>query len=222
MLIGMMTFGGFACSPSAGGGSAEGAGPGEALPRPAQDLAPESDRSERTAVFAGGCFWCVEAVFERLKGVREVVSGYAGGSADTADYRTVASGSTEHAEAVRVTYDPSETSYGELLRIFFATHDPTQLNRQGPDVGPQYRSAIFYQSEEEKQVAQAYIEQLNQAGVFEDPIVTTLEPLDGFYVAESYHQDFVEQNPVHGYVRMWAVPKLEKLEKRYSEHLKDQ
>ena len=175
-----------------------------------------------TATFAGGCFWCVEAVFEQLEGVESVVSGYAGGSEANADYQSVSAGQTEHAEAVRIEYDPSTISYGQLLRIFFATHDPTQLNRQGPDVGRQYRSAVFYESEEQRKVTQAYIDQLAEAEVFNDEIVTTLEPLEGFYPAEQYHQDFVDRNPTHPYVRMWAVPKLEKLQKLYSEKLDDQ
>ncbi len=187
------------------------------LPAPQQGLPdePTDASAERTAVFAGGCFWCVEAVFEPLAGVRSVVSGYAGGSADTADYQLVARGRTNHAEAVRVVYDPSKITYAQLLRVFFATHDPTQVNRQGPDVGKQYRTAVFYNDEAQRQVAAAYIEQLERAEVFDRPVATQLEPLDGFYDAEAYHQDFVQRNPDHGYVRMWALPKLEKLRRQF-------
>jgi peptide-methionine (S)-S-oxide reductase len=210
MMLGSL--GGFACS--------RGAQAAEDLPEPKdQRVAPEAATSAE-AVLAAGCFWCVEAVFERLEGVSNVVSGYAGGSAQTATYEQVAAGETRHAEAVKITYDPSQISYGQLLRVFFATHDPTQVNRQGPDVGPQYRTAIFYASEREQQVAAAYIQQLEAAGVFSEPIATTLEPLEAFYPAETYHQDFVEQNPRHGYVRQWALPKLEKLQKQFGDLLK--
>ncbi|MFW5681454.1 MAG: peptide-methionine (S)-S-oxide reductase MsrA, partial [Phycisphaeraceae bacterium] len=159
------------------------------------------------------------AVFEQLEGVTEVVSGYAGGSEDTADYEKVASGQTEHAEAVRITYDPSKITFGQLLRVFFATHDPTQLNRQGPDVGTQYRSAIFYASEQEKRVAEAYMKQLREEEVFDKEIATTLEPLEGFYMAEGYHQNFVENNPRHPYVVRWADPKVEKTRKLFEDQI---
>src|SRR6186997_2797795 len=158
-----------------------GAGPSE-FPKPLKDASPST--TTQTAVLAGGCFWGVEAVFERLKGVTDVVSGFAGGSKATAHYEVVSLGMTGHAEAVRVTFDPAQVSYGELLRIFFAVaHDPTQLNRQGPDEGTQYRSAIFYADEEQRQVAVAYIQQLDAAKVFKRKIVTTVVPLQGFYVA---------------------------------------
>ncbi len=184
------------------------------FPKPEKDRAVSETAGEAEAVFAGGCFWCTEAVFEQIDGVSAVVSGYAGGSAATADYRQVAGGSTKHAEAIRITYDPSKVTYGELLRVFFATHDPTTLNRQGPDRGPQYRSAVFYADEEEKSIAEAYIEQLENAGVYNNPIVTTLEPLEGgFYEAEDYHQDFVAKNPNHPYVRAYVPQKLQKVEK---------
>ncbi|MCC6144286.1 MAG: peptide-methionine (S)-S-oxide reductase MsrA [Candidatus Hydrogenedentes bacterium] len=183
------------------------------IPKPAKDnaLAPESN--EAKAVFAGGCFWCTESVFQTVKGVKEVVSGYAGGDADTAKYQVVSGGATGHAEAIEITFDPSQVTYGQLLRVFFATHDPTTLNRQGADRGTQYRSAIFYANDEEKAIAEAYIRQLNDGGVFGDPIVTTLEPLEKFYPAEDYHQDFVKNNPNQPYVRGVALPKLEKLKK---------
>ncbi len=188
------------------------------LPAPKETMSREDDRGE--AVFAGGCFWCVEAVFERVEGVKSVVSGYAGGWADTATYEQVSGGGTNHAESVRISYDPQKISYSELLRIFFATHHPTQKNRQGPDVGHQYRSAVFYADEHQKHVAEAYIAQLNQAGVFDKPIATTVEPLKEFYPAENYHQDFVKNHPQHPYVQQWAVPKLKKLDKQFKDELK--
>lgn len=189
------------------------------LPSPREELPPAEGEETRDAVFAAGCFWCVETVFERLEGVESVVSGYAGGAAETAMYDLVSAGATDHAEAVRVTYDPARISYGQLLQVFFATHDPTQLNRQGPDWGRQYRSAIFYATEDEKRVAEAYIEQLREAKVFEKPIVTTLEPLNAFHPAEAYHQDFVERNPSHPYVRAWVPDKVKKLEKQFGDLL---
>jgi methionine-S-sulfoxide reductase len=188
--------------------------PGDApqvVPAPAVDVSPTTQPgAARSAVFAGGCFWCVEAVFEQLDGVKEAVSGYAGGDAKTATYKQVCSGQTGHAEAVRITYDPSRITYGRLLQVFFSTHDPTTRNRQGPDSGSQYRSAIFYADDEEKRVAQAYIRQLDEARAFARPIVTTIEPLKGFYTAEQYHQDFARNNPTHGYVEQWIAPKIQK------------
>lgn len=189
------------------------------LPAPKADLPKQS--GTQTAVFAAGCFWCVEAVFESLKGVEDVDSGYAGGSRQDADYERVARGATKHAEAVKITYDPEVISYGQLLHVLFSTHDPTTLNRQGPDHGAQYRSSVFYATEAQKKVAQAYIAQLEAADAFDAPIVTQLEPLDAFYRAEAYHQDFVARNPNHGYVRAWALPKVEKLKKRFPELLKE-
>ena len=196
--------------------NASDAGP---LPAPKADLPTQSEQQQ--AVFAAGCFWCVEAVFEALIGVEKVESGYAGGSKANADYKKVAAGATKHAEAVRVTYDPEKISYGKLLHVLFSTHDPTQKNRQGPDVGPQYRSAVFYANPAEKEIARAYIDQLEEAGVFDEDIATTLEPLEAFYPAEDYHQDFVKKHPDHGYVRAWALPKLKKLKKRFPDALKD-
>lgn len=192
----------------------------EAGPLPAPKAELTEREGDQTAVFAAGCFWCVEAVFERLEGVKNVASGYAGGTKASADYEKVSMGLTQHAEAVRVTYDPQVISYAKLLHVLFSTHDPTTKNRQGPDVGAQYRSAIFYASDAQKKVAQAYIDQLSAADAFDGPIVTTLEPLDRFYPAEDYHQDFVEKHPNHGYVRAWALPKIEKLKKRFPEILK--
>ncbi len=199
-------------------GDAQAADGKAAFPAPALDAVAEKQQKTAKAVFAGGCFWCTEAVCERVRGVKNVVSGYAGGSADTADYRKVSAGSTDHAEVIEVTYDPNVISYGKLLQIFFAVaHDPTQLNRQGPDWGKQYRSAIFYGNEEQKRVAEAYIAQLNAAGVFNKKIATTLEKLDKFYPAESYHQDYVRNNPNQGYVVVNALPKVEKLKKAFPE-----
>ncbi|MEQ9498495.1 MAG: peptide-methionine (S)-S-oxide reductase MsrA [Deltaproteobacteria bacterium] len=187
------------------------------LPKPKQDVAAKGETAK--AVFAAGCFWCVEAVFERVDGVKSVVSGYAGDSKENADYKKVSSGITQHAEVVEITYDPKKVTFGQLLRVLFTTHDPTTLNRQGPDRGTQYRSAIFYADEEQKKVAAAYIEQINDK-YFGGGIVTKLERLAKFFPAEAYHQDFVRLHPDHGYVRMWVPAKLEKLEKAYPELLK--
>ncbi len=175
----------------------------------------------KTAVLAGGCFWCTEAVFEKLNGVVDVVSGYAGGTKETADYQTVSTGKTDHAEVIRITYDPAKVSYDELLKIFFTVaHDPTTLNRQGGDVGRQYRSAVFYADEKEKQAAASMIEKLLADGEIKGKIVTTLEPFDAFYLAEKYHQDYARQNPTNSYINSVAKPKVEKLEKLYAEKLK--
>jgi peptide-methionine (S)-S-oxide reductase len=190
------------------------------VPAPQIDL-PPGDSSEQTAVLAAGCFWCVEAVFVQLDGVMEVTSGYAGGTAATADYRTVCGGGTNHAEVVRVRFDPRRITFGEILHVFFAVaHDPTQLNRQGADVGRQYRSAIFYADDEQKRVAEAYIAQLDAAGVFDRPIATTLEPLADFFPAEDYHQAYAELNPDQPYVACTVPPKLDKLKKTFGERLK--
>ena len=190
-------------------------------PDPVADLDLPQDAPPQTAVVAGGCFWCTEAVFEQLQGVSEVVSGYAGGKQETAEYRAVSSGQTKHAEVIRITYDPAQITYGQLLKIFFTiAHDPTQLNRQGPDHGTQYRSAIFYENDQQKHVAQAYIKQLDDAKVFDNPIATTLEPLDQFYTAEGYHQDFVRLNPDHPYVQQQALPKVTKVHKLYANRVK--
>ncbi|MHC5210486.1 MAG: bifunctional methionine sulfoxide reductase B/A protein [Planctomycetota bacterium] len=172
------------------------------------------------AVFAGGCFWCVEAVFEELDGVLEAVSGYAGGSAETANYEAVCSGTTGHAEAVRISYDASKIRYEELLQVHFATHDPTTLNRQGADVGTQYRSTIFYADEQERELAQAFLEDLASSGAYTSEIVTTLEPLTEFYPAENHHQDYVCNNPTQGYVRGVALPKVMKVRAKFGDKLK--
>ena len=176
--------------------------------------------AQETAIVAGGCFWCTEAVFDQLDGVKDVVSGYAGGTKETADYKKVSTGDTDHAEAIRITYDPSKITFGQLLRVFFATHDPTTKDSQGPDHGRQYRSAIFYANDEEKAVSEAYIKQLTDAKAYGDPIVTTLEPLKEFYPAEEYHQDFVQRNPNQGYVRAVAMPKVLKVQMKFKDLLK--
>ena len=179
-----------------------------------------TDPAPRSLILAGGCFWCVEGVFERLAGVHDAESGYAGGSADTADYQRVCSGATGHAEAVRITYDPTVITLGALLRVFFATHDPTTPNRQGNDVGSQYRSAIFWVDESQRAAAGAYIAQLDAARVFPRPIVTTLEFLDAFHVAETYHQDFARNNPGHPYIRAVSQPKVDKLCRLFPDRLR--
>jgi peptide-methionine (S)-S-oxide reductase len=192
------------------------------FPDPKVDTPLASSPTEKTAVFAGGCFWCVEAVFKELQGVGSVRNGYAGDTAATANYRAVCSGGTNHAEAIEVRYDASQTTFGQLLKIHFSVaHDPTQLDRQGNDMGRQYRSAIFYSDDEQKRVAEAYIRQLNEVGVFRSPIVTTLEPLEAFYVAEEYHQDYAARNPNQPYIVYVAQPKVEKLRKNFAERLKN-
>ena len=171
---------------------------------------------DRFAVFAGGCFWGVDAVFKHVKGVKSVTSGYSGGSASTAHYDIVSGGKTGHAESVQVVYDPSQVSYGQLLQIFFAVaHDPTQLNRQGPDVGTQYRSAIFFNSPDQQRIAQAYIDQLNKAKVFHGSIVTEVKPLDVFYPAEPYHQGYFARHPNDLYIVINDAPKVDHLEKQF-------
>jgi len=186
------------------------------LPDPAVDAAKTADKRAATAVFAGGCFWGVEAVFKHVKGVTSAVSGYAGGSAKTAHYEIIGMGLTGHAESVQVTYDPSQISYGQLLRVFFSVaHDPTQLNRQGPDVGTQYRSAIFYADPEQQRIAQAYIDQLSKAKAFARPIVTQLTPLNAFYPAEDYHQDYLAKHPESMYIVINDMPKLNNLRQEF-------
>jgi peptide-methionine (S)-S-oxide reductase len=193
----------------------------EKFPAPEFDLPLSSAPGEATAVLAGGCFWCVEAVYQQLDGVSAVVNGYAGDSAETADYETVCSGVTDHAEAVEIHYDPSRLSYGQLLRVFFSiAHDPTQKDRQGPDVGRQYRSAIFFANDDQKRVAEAYVRQLQGAKVFDAPIVTEIVPLDRFYEAEPYHQDYAERNPMQPYIFFNAMPKVKKVREYYREAVK--
>ncbi|KAA1175767.1 peptide-methionine (S)-S-oxide reductase MsrA [Marinobacter salinexigens] len=193
--------------------------PRSRFPDPEKDLTQAG--TEARLVLAGGCFWCVEAVFLAMKGVTAVESGYAGGQAETANYDAVCTGATGHAEVVDVHYDPSKVSFGELLKVFFSVaHDPTQLNRQGNDRGTQYRSAVFYETQEQKAVVAAYIEQLDAAGVYPERIVTALEPLHAFYPAEAYHQNFAARNPYQPYIMAVAAPKMEKLTDYYSDRLK--
>ena len=193
--------------------------PRSRFPTPEQTL-PET-AGEARLVLAGGCFWCVEAVFLAIDGVTRVESGYAGGTEQTANYEAVCSGTTGHAEVIDVHYDPAKVSFGELLRVFFSVaHDPTQLNRQGNDVGTQYRSAVFYETEDQKQVVQAYLRQLDAAGVYSAPVVTSLEPLDGFYPAEAHHQNFAARNPWQPYIMAVAAPKMEKLANTWPDRLK--
>ena len=174
---------------------------------------------EETAVFAGGCFWGVQGVFQHVRGVTKAVSGYSGGQRDTAQYETVSGGETGHAESVQIKYDPKQISYGKILQIFFSVvHDPTQLNRQGPDSGTQYRSAIFTTSEEQKKVADAYIAQLNSAKVYKKPIVTKVGSLEGFYPAEAYHQDYLTLHPNQPYIAYNDIPKGENLKKIFAEN----
>lgn len=191
--------------------------PAVVVPAPAADIAAAPSATE-TAVLAGGCFWGVQGVFQHVAGVARAESGYAGGSEITAHYTVVGTGTTGHAEAVRIVYDPKKISYGRLLQIYFSVaHNPTQLNYQGPDRGPQYRSTIFPANADQERVARAYIAQLNQANTFGRPLATTVEPLKGFYAAESYHQDFLTRNPRHPYIVMHDLPKLTNLQKLFPE-----
>jgi peptide-methionine (S)-S-oxide reductase len=195
--------------------------PADQFPDPAIDLPPDPTGTPQSVVLGGGCFWCTEAVFVKLDGVISVVSGYAGGTSDTADYKSVCSGTTDHAEVIRVRFDSSRITFGQILKVFFAVaHDPTHLNRQGNDIGRQYRSAVFFANEDERRVAEAYIQQLKDAKVFESPIVTTLEPLEQFFEAEDYHQSFAARNPNQPYVAAVALPKVKKLEKAFADRLK--
>ena len=186
------------------------------LPDPKRDAPVSTAKGTETAVFAGGCFWGVEAVFEHVRGVSEVVSGYAGGRADTAQYDRVSSGDTGHAESVRISYDPSRVTYGQLLKVFFSVaHDPTELNRQGPDTGTQYRSAIFFANDGQKRVAEAYIAQLQAARAFPRPIVTQLTPLKAFYEAEAYHQNYLVRHPNQPYIVINDLPKVANLQRQF-------
>ena len=186
------------------------------IPAAKVDATLASKPGKQTAVFAGGCFWGTQSVFERVKGVLKTTAGYAGGSAATATYNQVITETTGHAESVEVVYDPSQITYGQLLRIFFAVaHDPTQLNRQGPDEGTSYRSAIFYANDEQKQIAEAYIKQLDAAKVFSGPIVTQVTPLKGFYRAEDYHQDYALHNPENPYIKVCDLPKIKALKEEF-------
>jgi peptide-methionine (S)-S-oxide reductase len=188
-----------------------------ARPREAQ---PAGAGNLETATFAAGCFWCVEAVFQRLKGVESVASGYAGGKVASPTYEQVCTGTTGHAEVCQITYDPRQICYAELLEVFWKTHDPTTLNRQGNDVGTQYRSAIFYHCEEQEKLAQQYKARLDASGAFPAPIVTEIAPLTVFYEAEDYHQNYYRENPSQGYCRLVIAPKMEKFERVFAEKLK--
>jgi peptide-methionine (S)-S-oxide reductase len=186
-----------------------------AIPNPAVDDPLASGKSQQTVVVSGGCFWGIQAVFEHVKGVISATAGYSGGAANTADYETVSEGKSGHAESVKIVYDPSQVSFGTLLKVFFSVaHDPTELNRQGPDYGTQYRSIIFYATDGQHHIAQAYIDQLNSAKVFRGPIVTEVAPLKRFYPAEDYHQDYAVKHPDNPYIMMNDAPKVENLRKQ--------
>jgi len=198
--------------------SGQPAEPKGTFPVPAQDAKLAAQAGKETAVFAGGCFWGVQGVFQHVKGVLQATSGYSGGNVESPYYELVSSGSTGHAESVQVEYDPSQVSYGTLLMILFSVaHDPTQKDRQGPDIGTQYRSAIFYQTDEQKKIAEAYIEQINTAKVYERPIATQVAPFSGFYPAEDYHQNYLTKHPNDPYISFNDLPKLERLKSRYPE-----
>jgi peptide-methionine (S)-S-oxide reductase len=187
-----------------------------ALPNPTLDAPMPTAKGEETAVLSGGCFWGIQAVFKHVKGVIDVKSGYSGGSAATAHYEMVSDGNTGHAESVRISFDPSQVSYGQLLKVFFSVaHDPTELNRQGPDTGSQYRSVVFYADEDQKRIALAYIDQLNQAKVFGRPIVTQVVALRAFYEAEGYHQDYAVRHPTDPYIAINDLPKVENLRRQF-------
>jgi peptide-methionine (S)-S-oxide reductase len=191
-------------------------GPAPLLPNPAVDTSLASAKSQETAVIAGGCFWGIQAVFQHVKGVVSATSGYSGGSIKNPGYELVSSGETGHAESVKIIYDPSQITYGQLLRVFFSVaHDPTELNRQGPDTGTQYRSAIFYGNDEQKRVASAYIAQLQQAKVFPRPLVTQVVPLTAFYPAEAYHQNYAERHPDSLYIVVNDAPKVAHLRTQF-------
>jgi len=194
-----------------------GAEPPVSLAAPAVDN-PKAAGPAQTAVLAGGCFWGVQGVFEHVRGVQKVIAGYAGGEKATAEYETVSSGTTGHAESVKITFDPSLISYGQILQIAFSVvHDPTQLNRQGPDVGTQYRSAVFYGDDTQRRIAEAYISQLDQSHAFSRPIVTKVDPLKGFYPAEDYHQDYLIHNPNAPYIALFDLPKVENFKRTFPE-----
>ena len=194
----------------------------EKLPVPMVDEHVAPGMRSETAVFAGGCFWGVQTTYQRIKGVEKTWAGYSGGTKETANYRDVSSETTQHAESVKVVFDPAKISYGTLLRVFFSVvHDPTQLNRQGPDVGTSYRSVIFYTSPEQEKVAKAYIAQLDAAKAFPKPIVTQVVPLEAFYEAEEYHQDYAEKNPNNPYIQVCDIPKVHALEAQFPELFQD-
>ena len=191
------------------------------FPNPERDIDPASVSGEQQAVLGGGCFWCVEAVYRELDGVSAVAPGYSGDGAHNADYKTVCSGTTNHAEVVSIRFDPKRTSFGQLLKVYFAVaHDPTQKDRQGEDRGRQYRSVIFYADAAQKEVAEAYIRQLDAAGVFNAPIVTEVVPLEAFHEAEAYHHNYAELHPEQGYIAAVAAPKVAKLRQKFADKLK--
>jgi peptide-methionine (S)-S-oxide reductase len=195
---------------------AQASGSSVALPNPAVDASPAATSGQQTAVVAGGCFWGIQAVFQHVKGVKDATSGYSGGSVASPDYEEVSTGSTGHAESVKITFDPSQISYGQLLKVFFSVaHDPTELNRQGPDTGSQYRSVIFYANDEQKRIAEAYISQLEQAKSFRSPIVTQVVPLKAFYAAEGYHQNYATLHPDNPYIAINDAPKVEHLRQQF-------
>ena len=210
-LLLMVTLGGaIACN--------AGDNPMTAIPNPAVDAPMATSKTQQTAVVAGGCFWGIQAVFQHVKGVVNATSGYSGGAANAAEYELVSTGETGHAESVKITYDPSQITYGQLLRVFFSVaHDPTQLNRQGPDSGTQYRSVVFYSNDEQKRIAEAYIVQLDKARVFPHPIVTQVVPLKAFYPAEAYHQDYAANHPNNPYIVYNDAPKVAHLHQEFPE-----
>jgi peptide-methionine (S)-S-oxide reductase len=193
------------------------------VPDPDRDIGHAVAGEDNVAILGGGCFWCIDGIYRLIDGVTEVISGYAGGSEDTANYEAVCRGTTGHAEVVLVRFDPSRVSYGRILKVFFAiAHDPTQLNRQGNDVGPQYRSVIFHMDAVQREVAESYIRQLDGADVFAAPIATEVAQLDAFHEGEPYHQDYVARNPAQPYIACFSVPKIQKLRKYFPEMLKSQ
>lgn len=185
-----------------------------------QDLSPHPDRSQEVATLAGGCFWCLEAVFEQLEGVEKVVSGYSGGATTWPTYQQVCTGTTGHAEVVQLTFDPGVTTFKEILEVFFTMHDPTTHNRQGADVGTQYRSAIFYHSQEQQEVAQEVIREMDAVGIWNSPIVTQVTPFEAFYEAEEYHQEYYRRNPRQSYCQVVIAPKVAKFRQRYLDKMK--
>ena len=208
----IVAVGALSLTPRAGAGAASAV----SLPAPATSLVASNAAALDTAVFAGGCFWGIEAVFEHTRGVRSAVSGYTGGTTTSPSYEDVSSGTTGHAEAVRVVYDPSVVSYGQLLQVFFSVaHDPTELNRQGPDHGTQYRSAIFYRTKDQQRTAEAYVKQLSEAKIFHAPIVTQIAPATAFYLAEAYHQDYMVHHPDQAYIVYNDAPKVAHLKQQF-------
>lgn len=220
LIVGLVAASAFAFQSSAW--SMGGAEPAVVIPAPARDEAPGSSHSE-TALFSGGCFWGIQGVFQHVKGVTNAVSGYAGGNAQTANYDQVSNGDTGHAETVQVTYDPTQVTYGELLHIFFSVgHNPTELNRQGPDTGTQYRSAVFPMNAQQSEVVKAYIAQLNGSHSYSKPIVTKVESNGHFYPAEAYHQNFLNDNPNHPYIVVNDLPKIKELQQYFPHNYREQ